>query len=115
VLVQQLGGGERLPGGQGQLAGAVGAAHPRPVDPHPPPAQGDLAGLAAVADRGPVGLMAALGADQPLHVSVQQAPQHSQARPNGKREQALTGGAGQLSERDRDPFGQDQLGVGGHG
>ena len=37
-------GGERLPGGQSQLGGAVCAAHPRPVDPDPAAAEGDLGG-----------------------------------------------------------------------
>ena len=60
-LVQQLGPGERLPGRQSQLGGAVGAAHPWPLDPHPAAAEGDLAGLGAVADRGPVGLWRPLG------------------------------------------------------
>jgi hypothetical protein len=114
-LVEQLAAGERLPGGQSQLSGAVGGADPRAVDPHPAAAEGDFAGLGAVTDRGPVGLMAALGAGQPLDVGVQQALQHAQAGPNGKGEQALAGGAGQLGERDRDPFGQHQLGVGGQG
>jgi hypothetical protein len=114
-LVQQLAAGERLPGGQSQLSDAVGGADPRPVDPNPSAAESDLAGLGAVADRDPVGLMAALGAGQPLHVGVQQAPQHAQAGPHGKGEQALAGGAGQLSQRHRNPFRQHQLGIGGQG
>jgi hypothetical protein len=68
-----------------------------------------------VTDRGTVGVVASFGAGQPLDVSVQQAPQHPQTGPHREREQALAGGAGQLGERDRDLFGQDQLGVGGQG
>ena len=41
-LVQQLGRGEHLPGRQGQLGGAVGAAHPRPVDRSLSPRTGAL-------------------------------------------------------------------------
>jgi hypothetical protein len=104
-LVQQLGRGERCPGRQGQLAGAVGAAHPWPVDPDPAAAEGDPARLGAVADRGPVGLMAALGADQPVDISLQQAVQHAQPGPHRQGEQALAGGAGQLGHRDGDPLG----------
>jgi hypothetical protein len=62
--------------GRGQLGSAVSAANPRPVDPDPAAAEGDSAGLGAVADRGPVKLMAALGADQLLDISLQQAVQH---------------------------------------
>jgi hypothetical protein len=47
-LVQQLGPSERLPGRQRQLGGAIGAAHPRPIDPHPSATEDDLAGLDAV-------------------------------------------------------------------
>jgi hypothetical protein len=108
-LVQQLGPSEPLPGRQGQLGGAVGAADPRPVDPHAAAAEGDPAGLGAVANRGPVRVVAALGADQPLDVSVQQAAQHPKAGPNGQGEQAFAGGAGQLAQRDRDPFGHHHL------
>jgi hypothetical protein len=114
-LVQQLGRGERLPGRQSQLGGAVGAAYPRPVDPDPAAAEGDPAGLGAMADRGPLRVVAALGADQPLDVGVQQAPQYPQAGSNGKGEQPLAGCTGQLSHRDGDPFGKHQLGVGGQG
>jgi hypothetical protein len=114
-LVQQLAGGERLPGGQGQLGGAVGGTDPRPVDPDAAAAEGDPAGLAAVADRGTIGIVAAPGADQPLDLGVQQAPQHPQAGPHGQGEQALTGGAGQLGQCDGDLFGPYQLGVGGQG
>jgi hypothetical protein len=114
-LVQQLGPSERLPGGQGQLGGAVGAADPRPLDPDPAAAEGDSAGLGAVTDRGPLRVVAAPGADQPLDIGVQQTPQHPKAGPNGQGEEALAGGTGQLGQRHRDPFGQDQLGVGGQG
>jgi hypothetical protein len=82
-LVQQLGPSERLPGRQGQLGGAVGAAHPWPLDPDPTAAEGDLAGLGAVTDRGPLRVVAALGADQLLDIGVQQTPQHPKAGPNG--------------------------------
>jgi hypothetical protein len=74
---QQLASGERLPGRQGELGGAVGAAHPRPVDRDPAAAEGDLAGLGAVADRCSVGVVAALGAGQPLNVGLQEAVQHA--------------------------------------
>ena len=106
---------ERRPGRQRELGGAVGAADPRPVDPNPAATEGDPAGLGAVTDRGPVGLMAALGADQPLDIFSKHDLQHLQASSNGQREQALAGSTGQLGERDRDPFGQDQPGVGGQG
>jgi len=74
--------------------GAVGSADPRPVGPDAAAAEGDLAGLGAVADRGPSGVVASFGTGQPLDVSLQQTSQHPQASPHRKGEQALAGGAG---------------------
>jgi hypothetical protein len=62
-LVQQLSRGEHLPSRQGQLLGAIGAAHPRSVDWDPAAAEGNPAGLGAVAHRAPIRIMAALGPD----------------------------------------------------
>jgi hypothetical protein len=45
-------------------------------------------------DRGPLQVVAALGADQPLDIGVQQTPQHPKAGPNGQGEEALAGGTG---------------------
>ena len=115
-LVEQLGGGERLVGRHRQLAGAVGGPDPRSADPHPAAAQGHLARLAAMADRRPVRVVAALGADQPGDILVQHDLQHLQAGPHRQGQQALAGGAGQLGDRDGHPLGQLQLGaVGGGG
>ena len=74
--------------------GAVGSADPRPVGPDAAAAEGDPAGLGAVADRGPGGVVATLRTDQPVDVSLQQTSQHPQASPHRKGEQALAGGAG---------------------
>jgi hypothetical protein len=60
-------------------------------------------------------VVATLGADQPVDLSLKQAPQDAQASPHSEGEEALAGGAGQLGERDRDLFGQHQLSVGGQG
>jgi hypothetical protein len=59
--------------------------------------------------------VATLGVDQPVDISLKQAPQHPQAGPHGEGQQALPGGAGQLGERDVDLFRQHQLGVGDQG
>jgi hypothetical protein len=113
--VQQLGAGECLPGRDGDLAGAVSGADPRPVDAHAAAAEGDLAGLGGVAGRGPGGLVAAPWADQLVDVGGQQRVQYLDAGARGQREQPLVGGAGQLPRRNRDLLGQGQIGVGGHG
>ncbi len=55
--------GEVAVHGKADLAGAVGGAYPGALDPDPPPAEGDLAGLVAVAHGLSLGVMAALGAD----------------------------------------------------
>jgi hypothetical protein len=63
--------GRTPPRPAGHLGSAIDGADPPTVDPHPAATQGDLARLGTVADRGPVGLVTALGADQPLDVSGQ--------------------------------------------
>jgi hypothetical protein len=88
---------------------------PRPFDPNTAATEGDPAGLGAVTDRGPVRLMAALGTDQPIDILSKHDLQHLEASSNGQGEEALAGGAGQLGQRDRDPFGQDKLGSGRQG
>jgi hypothetical protein len=115
-LAQQLGRGERLVGRHRHLAGAVSRTDPRPTYPHPPATEGHLAGLGAVADRGAVGVVAALGADQPGDVLLEHGLEHLQASPHGQGEQALAGGAGQLGNRERHLLGQLEPGaVGGSG
>jgi hypothetical protein len=68
-----------------------------------------------MADRGPGRVVAALGADQPSHVLGQHGLQHLQAGPDRQREQALTGGAGQLGHRHGHLLGQLELGNVGRG
>jgi hypothetical protein len=75
-LVEQVGGGERLVGRHGQLAGAVGGTDPWAADPHPAPTKGHLAWLAAMPDRGPTREVTALGADQPGDVLGEHGLQH---------------------------------------
>jgi len=104
-LLQQLGRGERLVGRYGQLAGAVGGPDPRSAHPHPAAAQGHLARLGAVADRRPVGVVTAYGADQPGDVLGEHGLKHLQAGPHRQGEQPLAGGAGKLGDRDGDPLG----------
>jgi hypothetical protein len=64
---------------------------------------------------GAVGVVAALGTDQPGDVLGQQRLQHLQARAHRQGEQALAGGAGQLGNRQRHLLGQLELGVVGGG
>jgi hypothetical protein len=54
----------------------LAAADPRPFDPNAAATEGDPAGLGAVTDRGPVGLMAALGTDQPVDILSKHDLQH---------------------------------------
>jgi hypothetical protein len=101
-LVQQLRSSERLPGRQGQLGGAVGAAHPWPLDPDPAPTQGDPAGLGAVADRSPGGVWRPLGPTSRSTSASSRLPSTPRPIPTARRG-ALAGGAGQLGEGDGDP------------
>ena len=68
-----------------------------------------------MAHRGPVRVVAALGADQPVDVGGEELAEHAQAGPDGEREQPFPGGAGELGEGDGDLLGQHQLMVGGQG
>ena len=97
--------------GHRQLTGAIGGADPWPADRYPPAAERHLPLVGAVADRGSVGVVAALGADQPGDVLLHQQLHHLQARPDRQREQALTGGAGKLGDRDGHLLGQLELGA----
>jgi hypothetical protein len=108
-LAEQLGAGKRLVARQWHLPGPVGGPDPRSAYPHPAATKGDLARLAAVAHRGPIQVVAPPGADQPGDVLVQHRLQHLQPRADRQREQALTGGAGKLGNRDGDRGGQLQL------
>ena len=86
-----------------------------PADPHAAAAEGYLAGVGAVPHGGAVGVVAALGADQPGDVLGQQGLQHLQARAHRQGEQALAGSAGQLGNRQRHLLRQLELGVVGGG
>jgi len=114
-LAQQVGGGERLVGRHGQLAGAVSGADSGPADTHAAAAEGYLAGVGAVPHGRAVGVVAALGADQPGDVLGHQRLQHLQARAHRQREQALPGGTGKLGNRERHLLRQLELGVVGGG
>ena len=66
-------------------------------------------------DRGPVRVVAALGADQPGDILREHDLQHLQAGPHRQGEQALAGGAGKLGDRDGHLLGQLQLSMVGGG
>ncbi len=72
--------GEVAVHGKADLAGAAGGgAYPGALDPDPPPAEGDLAGLVAVAHSSSLGVMAALGADDLSDLLFHQLGQAAQA------------------------------------
>jgi hypothetical protein len=64
-----------------------------------------------VADRRPIGVVAAPGTDQPDDVLGEQGLKHLQTRPDGQSQQPLAGGAGKLGNRDGDLLGQLELGT----
>ena len=99
--------------GRGSSA-APSALRPTADRPRPCGRRGDLAGLGAVADHGPVGLWRPLGPTSRSTSASTSSPAPPGQFPRQGRE-TLAGGAGQLGERHGDPFRQDQLGVGGQG
>ena len=96
---QDLGVGEQLVGGHGQLAGAVGRAHPRPGHRDPAPAQAHRPGAVAVAGRGPLRVVAALGPARRGHVRFHDRRHHLQPGPDREGQQALAHLTGQLGQR----------------
>jgi len=106
---QDLGGREQLVGGDGKLARAVGGTDPGTLHRDPPSPKGHRAVLVAVADRGPVRVVLALGTGQRVHRLLHQRPQHLQPGAHGQRQQALLGRLGDLGQRDRDLVWDGQL------
>ena len=65
-----------------------------------------------MAHRGPVGVVPAARADQPVHLDGQHRLEHLQPGTDRQGEQALPGGASELGKGDGDLVGQGQLGRG---
>jgi hypothetical protein len=61
--------------------------------------------------RGPVGVVAAFGADQPSDVHGQHGLEHLQAGPDCQGQQAFASRAGQLGNRDAHLLGQLEFGT----
>jgi hypothetical protein len=57
-------------------------------------AEGHQAGLSAMANRRPVGVVAAFGSDQPGDVLLKHGLEHLQAGPHGQAQQPLVGSTG---------------------
>jgi hypothetical protein len=66
--------------GHRPLTGAVGRAHPRPLDGHPSPTQGHRTASAAMPSRGPTRIMTAARAAGRGHVLLRNRGQHPAAR-----------------------------------
>ncbi len=101
--------GEVAVHGKADLAGAVGGAYPGALDPDPPPAEGGLAGLVAVAHGLSLGVMAALGADDLADLFFHQLGQHIETDADRQRHEPLLGDAHQLPERLLHPWRQRTL------
>ena len=91
--------GEVLIGRKRHLALAVGAAHPRALDRNPPSAERDLAVLVAVADRGALGVVLALRADDLIDLGLHQLAQHAEPDTDAQREQTLLRRSDELAQR----------------
>ena len=93
-------------GAQLDLALAVGGPGPRPADRHPAAPERDLAALVAVADRGAVGIVAALRADDLVDLGFHDLVQHAQPDADAQRQQPFLRRAGQLTQRVLHPLRQ---------
>ena len=88
VLGQQVGIGEGAVGLQLDLA-ALDAAHPRPLDAHPPAAERDRACLGAVTVNSALGVVTALLTGELGDLGVHQLAHHLQTDRRGGRQQPL--------------------------
>ena len=95
---QHLGRGEQLVGGHRQLPRAVDRAHPRPLDRHPPPAQGHRPALVSVPSRAPLRVVAALRPARRGDVVLHHRRQHLQPGPDRQGQQPLAQLTGQLAQ-----------------
>src|SRR3954465_1032486 len=93
-------------GVQLDLALAVGGPGARPADRHPAAPEHDLAALVAVADRGAVGIVSALRADDLVDLGFHDLVQHAQADTDAQRQQPFLRRAGQLTQRVLNPLRQ---------
>ncbi len=98
---EHLSAGKQLIRRHRQLTRTVARAHSRPLDGHPAPAQGDRATLAAVAHRGPVGIVLALGPAHRSHIGVHHRHHHLQSGAHGHRQQALANIGNDFTDRHR--------------
>ena len=93
-------------GVQLDLALAVGGPGARPADRHPAAPERDLAALVAVADRGAVGIVSALRADDLVDLGLHDLVQHAQPDADAQRQQPFLRRAGQLTQRVLHPLRQ---------
>jgi hypothetical protein len=93
-------------GVQLDLALAVGGPSARPADRHPAAPERDLATLMAVADRGTIGIVSALRADDLVDLGFHDLVQHAHAHADAdaQRQQPFLRRAGQLTQRVLDPL-----------
>ena len=84
---------------QRHLVLAVGGPHPRALHTDTPAAERDLAGLVAVAHRGPVGVALALRADDLVDLALHHLGQHAQPDADAQRQQPILRRVDELAER----------------
>ena len=106
---QDLGRGEQLVAGHGQLGAAIGRPHPRSAHRHPAAPQGDRTVVVAVTDRHPVRVPPALGASQGGHVVVHHRLHDLQPGAHRQGQQPLPGRLGQLGHGHHHRVGQRPL------
>jgi len=90
---------------------AVDRTNPRPRDRDPAGAQRDLAAGVAVTDRGAVGVVTALRADDVAYLFLHQRAQHAQADTDAQRQQPVFRSVDQLTQRGLHARRQPQLGA----
>jgi hypothetical protein len=107
-LAEQIARGELLVAGQLDLLAVGRGPHPRPADLDAASAERHLARRVTVPLRGPLAVVAALRANDPLDLPLHRLVQHRQAGADCERQQSLLRLPGDLAQRQLDVLRQRQ-------
>ena len=101
--------GEMLIAPQWHLRLAIGRAHPRTLDPHPPTTKRHLPVLVTVTNRRAGRIVLALRTDDLIDLLLEQLPKHAESHLHRERQQPLPRSPNQLPQRLLHPLREHSL------